>query len=157
MTDTRYDTTPRYYVPALGSLYDSLSDVAWLIFRLAVGLNLVPHGVQKAFGWLGGPGMGGMIGMFEKMGYTAPTLMAWLVMLTELVGGILIAVGFLTRPAALALLIFMINAVMVHLPKGFFWTEGGYEYPVMWGAAALLLLIRGGGPLSVDRALGKEF
>jgi putative oxidoreductase len=147
----------RLYVPALGRLYVGLADVAWLLLRLVVGLNLVPHGMQKAFGAFGGPGMGGMAAMLDKMGYPAPTLFAWLVMLTELVGGILIAIGFLTRPAAAALLIFMAAAVMQHMPRGFFWSSGGFEYPLMWGVAALFFVIRGGGPLSVDRAIGKEF
>ena len=155
------DTTPRQgsrlYFPALGPLYVRLADLAWLLLRLVVGLNLVPHGMQKAFGAFGGSGIAGMVAGLEKMGYPAPTLFAWLVMLTELVGGILIAIGFLTRPAAAALLIFMVMAVITHMPKGFFWSTGGFEYPLMWGVAALFFLIRGGGPYSVDRAVGKEF
>jgi putative oxidoreductase len=138
-------------------LYERLADVAWLLLRLAVGLNLVPHGMQKAFGAFDGPGMSGFAAALGKMGFAAPTLSAWLVMLTELVGGILIAAGLLTRPAAAALLVFMGMAVMTHLPRGFFWTSGGFEYPLMWGIAALFFLIRGGGPYSLDRALGKEF
>ena len=147
----------RFYIPALGRLYVGLADVAWLLLRLTVGLTLVPHGMHKEFGAFGGPGMAGVGATFEKMGYSAPTLFAWLVMLTELLGGILIAVGFLTRPAAFALLIFMGAAVMAHLPKGFFWTSGGMEYPLMWGVAALFFVIRGGGAYSVDRAVSKEF
>jgi putative oxidoreductase len=154
---TRYGTPSRYYIPAFSPLYAGLRDFAWLVLRAAVGLSLVPHGMQKAFGAFNGPGLAGFAGGLEKLGYPAPTLFAWLVMLTELVGGILIAIGFLTRPAALALLLFMATAVMQHLPSGFFWTSGGFEYPLMWAAAALFFLVRGGGPYSVDRALGKEF
>jgi putative oxidoreductase len=155
------DTTPRqgsrFYIPALGRLYVGLADIAWLLLRVVVGLNLVPHGMQKAFAAFGGPGMEGFAGALAKMGYPAPTVLAWLVMLTELGGGILIALGFLTRPAALAVVIFMAMAVLNHLSRGFFWSTGGYEYPLMWGVAALFFLIRGGGPYSVDRAIGKEF
>jgi putative oxidoreductase len=43
------------------------------------------------------------------------------------------------------------------MPKGFFWTAGGFEYPLMWGAAALFFLVRGAVPYSVDRTIGKEF
>jgi putative oxidoreductase len=154
---TRYGTTSRYYIPAFGALYAGLGDFAWLVLRLAVGLTLVPHGMQKAFGSFNGPGLVGMAGALEKMGYPAPTLFAWLVMLTELVGGILIAVGFLTRPAAFALLVFMATAVFQHFPRGFFWTSGGFEYPLMWAATALFFVVHGGGPYSVDRALRKEF
>jgi putative oxidoreductase len=43
------------------------------------------------------------------------------------------------------------------MPNGFFWTNKGFEYPLMWGIAALFFLIRGGGAYSVDRAIGREF
>ncbi len=154
------DTVPRqgsrFYIPALGRLYVGLADTAWLLLRLVIGLNLVPHGMQKAFGAFGGPGLEGFAGALAKMGYPAPTLFAWLIMLTEMVGGLLLALGFLTRPAALGILIFMAAAVLNHLSRGFFWNAGGYEYPLMWGIAALFFLIRGGGPYSLDRAIGKE-
>ena len=45
----------------------------------------------------------------------------------------------------------------VHLANGFFWSNGGYEYPLLWGLIALALAFRGGGELSIDRALGREF
>jgi putative oxidoreductase len=157
MLDTTRREGSRLYIPALGRLYVGLADLAWLLLRLTVGLTLVPHGMQKAFGAFGGPGIAGVAGMFEKMGYPAPTLLTWLVMLTELVGGSLIAVGFLTRPAAFALSVFMGGAILTHFPQGFFWTDGGFEYPLMWGVAGLFFLIRGGGPYSVDRAIGREF
>ena len=155
--DTVQDTASRYYIPAFRPLYARLRDIAWLILRAAVGLNLVPHGMQKAFVAFGGPGLSGFASGLEKLGYPAPTLFAWLVMLTELVGGFLIAAGFLTRPAALALLMFMATAVVQHLPRGFFWTGGGFEYPLMWAAAAFFFLVHGGGPYSVDLARGREF
>ncbi len=41
--------------------------------------------------------------------------------------------------------------------KGFLWSNGGWEYPAMWAALALVFVIRGGGFLSVDRAIGREF
>src|SRR5918999_954584 len=103
MLDTTRREGSRLYIPALGPLYVRLADGAWLLLRLVVGLNLVPHGMQKAFGAFGGPGMEGFAAGLAKGGFPAPTLFAWLVMLTELVGGVLIAIGFLTRPAAFAL------------------------------------------------------
>jgi putative oxidoreductase len=157
MLDTVRREGSRLYIPALGPLYVRLADLAWLLLRLVVGLNLIPHGMQKAFGAFGGSGMEGFAAGLEKMGYPAPTLLAWLAMLTELVGGVLIALGFLTRPAAAAVLVFMAMALLTHFSRGFFWTSGGFEYPLIWGTAALFFLIRGGGPCSVDRAVGKEF
>ena len=150
--------TPRYFIPALGRLYEGLGDVAWLLLRIAVGASLIPHGMQKLFMAFGGGGMDKFIASLAGQGFPAPTLMAWLVALTEFVGGALLTVGFLTRPVAAAVFIFMMVAAFVaHFPNGFFWTNRGFEYPLMWGVAALFFLIRGGGPYSVDRAIGREF
>jgi putative oxidoreductase len=62
----------------------------------------------------------------------------------------------LTRFAALAIVIFMINAVWFTSNKGFFWTAGGLEYSLLIGVVALVFLIRGGGKCSVDSAMGRE-
>jgi putative oxidoreductase len=51
----------------------------------------------------------------------------------------------------------MVATFVTHLPNGFFWADRSFEDPLMWGIAALFFLIRGGGPDSVDRALGREF
>jgi putative oxidoreductase len=45
----------------------------------------------------------------------------------------------------------------VHLANGFFVTGGGYEYAMMWMFLALAIAFRGGGPLSLDARLRKEF
>lgn len=149
---------PRYYIPALGRVYDGLADLSWLALRVAVGAFLLPHGMQKLFMLFGGPGMAKFAAGLGSRGFPAPTLSAWAVALTEFAGGTLLAIGFLTRPAALAILIFMMVAAFVaHMPNGFFWTDRGFEYPLMWGIAALFFVIRGGGPYSVDRAIGREF
>lgn len=147
----------RYYIPVFGRLYDGLGDVAWLLLRLVVGFSLVPHGMQKLFGAFNGPGMARVAANFAQQGFNPPTLFAWAVALTELVGGTLLAIGLFTRPAALAITIFLGTAVTVHYGRGFFWTAGGFEFPLMWAVAALFFLIRGGGPLSIDRALSREF
>jgi putative oxidoreductase len=77
--------------------------------------------------------------------------------LTEALGGLLLALGLFTRPVALAILIFMLNAIYVTSAKGFFWTAGGFEYSLLIGFVALYFLIRGGGACSIDRKLGREF
>jgi putative oxidoreductase len=46
--------------------------------------------------------------------------------------------------------------IQVHLPAGFFWTDGGYECPLLWGIVALSYAIRGGGRYSVDTLIGRE-
>ena len=66
------------------------------------------------------------------------------------------ALGLFTRPAAAAIAVFMANAVLFHLPNGFFWSKGGFEYPLLWGIVALSFAIRGGGRYSLDAKLGRE-
>jgi len=113
--------------------------------------------MQKLFMAFNGPGMDKFIASLGRRSFPAPTIMGWLVALTEFVGGTLLAIGLLTRPAAAAVFVLMMVAVFsTHLPNGFFWIDKGFEYPLMWGVAALFFLIRGGGPYSVDRALGRE-
>jgi putative oxidoreductase len=79
-----------------------------------------------------------------------------LVALTEFVGGILLVLGLFTRFAALAVVIFMINAVVFTSAKGFFWSAGGMEYSILIGFVALVLLIKGGGECSIDSKMSKE-
>ena len=126
------------------------------LLRVTLGLTLFPHGCQKLFGWFGGAGFEKFTGIFDKMGWHPAAFWVALVALTEIVGGLLLAFGFLTRFAAAAILIFMINAVWATSAKGFFWTQGGMEYSLLIGVVALVFLIKGAGRFSVDYALGRE-
>jgi putative oxidoreductase len=47
-------------------------------------------------------------------------------------------------------------AATIHLGAGFFWSEGGWEYPVLWAIVAGSFAIRGGGRWSLDRLIGRE-
>ena len=78
--------------------------------------------------------------------------------LIEFFGGLFLALGLLTRPVAALVVGLMGAAVLsVHLRAGFFWTDGGYEYPLFWGVVALSYVIRGGGAYSLDARIGREF
>ncbi len=155
-----HDTTyPRPIVPALGPLYAKVSRLSYPLIRATTGLMLMPHGAQKLFGWFGGYGLEGTGGFFaQNLGLEPGLFWAALVGGVEFFGGLLLVLGLLTRPAALAVAILMAVAVVtVHLPNGFFWTSGGYEYPLLWGLIALAIAFKGGAELSLDRALGREF
>ncbi len=155
-----YDMThPRLIVPVLAPLYAKLSRLSYPLIRAATGLALMPHGAQKLFGWFGGYGLEGTGGFFaQNLGLEPGLFWAALVGGVEFFGGLLLVLGLLTRPAALAVAILMAVAVItVHLPNGFFWTAGGYEYPLLWGLIALAIAFKGGAELSLDRALGREF
>jgi putative oxidoreductase len=148
--------TPRLVVPALGGIYAKLSGLAWPLLRVTTGLLLVPHGAQKLFGAFGGYGIAGTGQFLESVGYAPGWLWALLIGLVEFVGGLMLAAGLATRLVAAAVALFMANAVLFHLPNGFFWSNGGFEYPLLWAVAALIFVIRGGGELSVDKRLGRE-
>ena len=150
---------PRLIVPGMAGLYAAGAWIAWPLIRVVCGLFLMPHGAQKLFGWFGGYGLAATGEFFAtKLGLQPGFLVALLSGLVEFGGGALLVLGLLTRPAALGVVILMAVAVFaVHLPNGYFWTDLGYEYPLMWGLVALAIFFRGGGKLSLDRLIGREF
>ena len=150
------EATQRLYIPALGGIYSSVSDFAEPILRIALGGILIPHGCQKLFGMFGGMGLTANAALFERLGYSPGMFWGTLVGLTEFIGGILLVLGLFTRFAAAAVLIFMIVAVKFTSAKGFFWSAGGFEFPLLLGICALFFVIRGGGHLSLDRTVGRE-
>ncbi len=126
-----------------------------LPIRLALAAVMIAHGSQKVLGAFNGPGFKAYIAGNTPFGFMRP---AWLWLaaaaLSELVGGILIGIGFLTRVGAFFIACVMLTAIIgVHLNSGFFAPNRGYEYPLSLSAMALALLIAGGGQASVDRAL----
>jgi putative oxidoreductase len=81
--------------------------------------------------------------------------MAILASLAEFGGGLLVAAGFLTPLAAVALIVTMVVAVLtVHLKNGFFVQNGGFEFNLALAGMALTLLITGAGAYGLDNALG---
>jgi putative oxidoreductase len=129
--------------------------IGLLLLRIAVGLTLAAHGSQKLFGWFGGSGVDGTARAMEHLGFVPGRRSAVMAGLTEAGGGILLALGAATPVAAAVLLGVMVVAmVSAHLKQGFFVSQGGFEYPLLLGLAALSVAFTGPGPLSVDAALG---
>jgi len=147
---------PKPLLPQLSPLTAALSPLAEPMVRAATGLLLLPHGAQKLFGWFGGYGIAETGNFFAtKLGL--PASFAVLAGAIEIGGGLALALGFATRAAAaLVLGLMAVATFQVHLPQGFFWTDGGYEYPLLWGLLALSFVIRGGGRFSLDAAIGRE-
>jgi len=125
-----------------------------LILRLVAGLTIASHGAQKLLGWFDGPGMGGVRGMMAQMGVKPAPLWAYAVALTELFGGLLVALGLLTPIAALLVFADLLIATTVHISKGFFNQKGGYEYPLVFATVFFALAAIGPGIYSLDVALG---
>jgi putative oxidoreductase len=131
-----------------------MEDIALLVLRLVLGGVFVAHGAQKLFGSFGGPGIEGTAGFHEQLGIKPAKPMAILAGLAEFVGGMLVAAGFLTPLAALALIVVMIVAIVkVHLKNGFFAASGGYEFNLVLIAVAVALILAGSGAYSIDAAL----
>ena len=130
-----------------------------LVLRLLLGVVMFPHGAQKVLGWFGGQGLDATIqGFTTHMGI--PLVFAWLAVAAEFLGSLGLIAGLLTRVAAFGIGVVMVVAVlMVHLANGFFmnWAGNqkgeGIEYHLLALAAALALMIEGGGKASLDRAL----
>lgn len=146
----------------LNKLLGTTDDVSATILRIALGLVILPHGVQKLLGWFGGYGFAGTMHHFtENMGI--PYIFALLVILGESFGAVGLIVGLGTRIAALGIgAIIGVAALMAHVQHGFFmnWSGKeageGFEYHLLVVGMALALVISGGGKWSLDRLLAKQ-
>jgi len=126
-----------------------------LVLRLVLGLILVGHGAQKLFGWWGGSGITGWTGAMTRMRIRPAVPWAWMSALAEFVGGLLVAIGFLNPLGSFAIAGSMLVAIaLVHWPKGFWTTKGGYEFNLLIIAAAAAVAIAGPGAYSLDTVLG---
>jgi putative oxidoreductase len=131
--------------------------LALTALRAVLGATMFAHGAQKLFGWFGGHGLEGTGQFFDGIGLQPGKRSALVAGASEVGGGALLATGFLTPLGSAATIGVMTQAIeSVHKPKGFFNTEGGYEFPLLVVASALALAETGPGPLSLDRALGTE-
>jgi len=150
-------SSSRYYVPALAGIYAALQSLVLPLLRAGLGIILIAHGCQKLFGLFGGMGLQANAALFERLGYVPGIFWGTLVGLTETIAGFLLVIGLFTRPAALSIVIFMVFAIHFTSAKGFFWSNGGMEFPLLIFLAALVFLVRGGGDWSVDSRMTKEF
>ena len=128
----------------------------WLTLplRLALGLIFIGHGAQKVFGVWDGPGWSKFTAGAAPMGLRPGWLWLGAAAAFELLGGILVLLGFATRIGALMIACVMLVAMIgVHWSGGFFLQNKGIEYTVALTGMALALLVAGGGRASVDEAL----
>lgn len=133
------------------------------ILRACVGAVFIAHGAQKLFGIWGGPGLSGTTAMLTGLGLPYPYPLAILLAGVEFGGGVLLALGALTRWIALALAVDMAVAVWkVHARNGFFLSDhaargGGIEYALVLLAALICLMLIGPGALSIDHSRTQSF
>ena len=143
-------------------LVSTPNDFVLTIVRLVLGIVFFAHGAQKMLGWFGGYGFHGTMGFFtQQMGIPAP--LAFLAICAEFFGGLGLLVGLLGRVAALGIIVNMLVAIAtVHHVNGFFmnWSgqqKGeGFEYHLLAITLAIVVLIKGSGAISIDRAIAGE-
>ena len=94
----------------------------------------------------------------EPNGLPSPMLWSYLAIFAESVVAACLAIGLFTRAAALIFCVYMaVIVIFFQWQFGYFWTNKGYEYALLWCLLYLAIFFRGGGRYSVDRLLGKEF
>lgn len=119
------------------------------ILRIVLGIAMAVHGWSKLSG-----GVDGVAGFFGTLGIPAPGLMAWVVTIVELVGGILLIVGFLTQIVGILIALDMLGAILfAFLLRGAPFIENGaitWEKEAVFAAAALCIVLAGPGAWSAD-------
>jgi putative oxidoreductase len=136
-------------LPVLTPLYTALEPIGYAIMRFASGAIMATFGWKKLFDH----GMARDIELFRQLRIEPAELLGYFTSGLEFYGGLLIAVGLLTRPVAAMLLgELLVILFVVMIPRG-----SGYELTVVWVGVFLLILLHGGGRVSVDRLIGHEF
>jgi putative oxidoreductase len=127
--------------------------LAPLLLRLALAAIFIFHGLNLVGGEGNEWGAACMNKMAAEKGIEPPPAPAQMaVAWGQLIGGIALAIGLLTRLAALGIIVIMAGAIaLVHLPNGFDITKGGYEYNMLIIVACVILVLGGPGIVAVDR------
>ncbi|MBS0619785.1 MAG: DoxX family protein [Spirochaetes bacterium] len=138
------------------------ADWTGLILRIALGVMIFPHGAQKFLGWFGGGGFKGSMGYLTSH-QGLPTLVAFIVIMAEFFGALMLVAGVGTRIAALGVGAVMAGAMLkVHASNGFFmnWagkqTGEGIEFFILALGIALALIVAGGGKFSIDALISNR-
>lgn len=145
---------PRPIIPALGKHYACAGDWAYLLLRVAAGLMLTTHVWPKL---MAGPAAVAA-NVMARRGIEPALAAAYVTIVFEVAGAILITLGFLTRPMAALLIGEFIVIVISHFKTGG-WaaSTNGAEFAFLWLIVYIFILARGGGRFSLDAKLGREF
>ena len=151
----RDNREPALLFEGLRGFYDRMNPFSWVVVRFGVGWVLLVHGWGKI--------MRGMDAQTKALNITVPYLaeynyaLSYFLTFVEGLGGLCIMLGLFTRFFAAANAIEMaFLTFVVYWGNGFGWLQRGYEYTLLWGLMCLAIALRGGGPYSLDRLLGKE-
>lgn len=129
-------------------------DIAMLVLRVGIGTIFVAHGLQKLFGWWGGPGWEGFKGFIAYLGPKPTVFWASISLVAELGGGLALIAGLLVPLAAAGLVAqTIVILVKVHWPNGFWSPQGGIEFPLAFLVGAFAVQVLGPGSWSLDAYL----
>jgi len=129
--------------------------IGLLVVRVVIGLIMAAHGAQKLLGWFGGYGLRGTGEFFVQLGFQPGPAFAAAASISEIISGLLVALGFLGPIGpALMISVMIVAAMTVHWEHGLFAANNGIELPLLYGAAAFGLALTGFGEYSVDALLG---
>lgn len=136
-------------------------DWTYTFLRISLGILFLPHGLQMAFGWFGGGGWQASMNYLQGS-MELPAMIAYGVVLTQLLGSLFLFAGLFTRGMAFLILVIMGGAVYTsHIDHGFFmnWNgqqDGeGFEYHIAVFAITIPVIIYGGGKWAFDQQLAK--
>ena len=141
-------------------ILETTPSFSFLLLRLGLAVTFFAHSTQQIFGWYGGRGLASHLANWREK-HHIPTPIGLLGVAIEFFGSVALLVGFLTRPFALGLAVFIAMAMLKsHVGHGFFLArrpgEGsGIEYTMALLLMALALVIGGGGALSIDGLLSR--
>ncbi len=143
---------PKLIFPGLAGFYAAVSDLWYPMIRITVGAILLVHGWGKIK-----TGITALAAYLGRAGLVPPVPLAYVVYINETIGAVCIILGLFTKFFAASIAIELAVALwLVHYAKGFGASAGGYEYVLMWGIVMFAIALRGGGPYSLDRVIGKE-
>ena len=144
---------PRPIIASLEPFYEFARPFSWLILRIGVGLILAIHGYGKIGRMTPPVALVKAYPSLESIG----TQLTFSLLIIEFVGGMAIMLGLFTRFFAAAAAIEMaVLTFIIYWSSGFSWLNRGYEFTLLWGFMCFAIALRGGGPYSLDRRIGRE-
>lgn len=135
-------------------------DFGLLVLRLTLGVVFIAHGLQKAFGWWGGPGLDGFKTTLAEAGYQNAGMLTYVAAGAQIAAGVLLVLGLFTPVAAAGAVAFLVNSVMVTFDsqqrKGSLFVFGpdGAEYLLVLTAVAIAVILAGPGRYGFDGTRG---